>query len=183
MYEAPLLRNITSRAGPLTLTSGAEVRARLNLSRPSFVDFTILLGTDFSQRLKGLGPHRAIDLIRTHLSIECLLRHQPKYTPEPRASHDAYLAQVAVARIVFETLPPVPSVEALAPKRGAYDPEALADVLDLYGLTRLVADNTYDGSVLQNDFFEGTGQQGFDSGASGNWVNMFDDDPSIHTPP
>ncbi|GJJ15090.1 hypothetical protein Clacol_009365 [Clathrus columnatus] len=114
IFEVPLLRNITNRQAPLTLVSGAEIRRVLDLDRASFVDFALLLGTDFSQRIKNLGPSRAIKLIRAHRRIENVIAEEPKFIP--RQPHNEYLQQVALGRSVFETLPPVPSPDLLKNK-------------------------------------------------------------------
>jgi flap endonuclease-1 len=130
VYEAPLVRNMTNRLGPLQVISGAEVRGALGLDRAGFVDFALLLGTDFSQRIKNVGPARALKLIRTHGSIEGIVRAEGRYPP--RVPVDAYLAQVAVARAVFGTLPPVPDVEELASQPA--DDARARDVLRKYGV-------------------------------------------------
>lgn len=114
IFEVPLLRNITNRQAPLILVSGAEIRRVLKLDRASFVDFALLLGTDFSQRIKNLGPSRAIKLIQTHHRIEDIIDKEPKFVP--RQPRDEYLQRVAMARSVFETLPPVPSPDLLQQK-------------------------------------------------------------------
>ncbi len=42
----------------------------LNLTREQLVDVAILVGTDFNQGVKGIGPKTALKLIRKHGSIE-----------------------------------------------------------------------------------------------------------------
>jgi flap endonuclease-1 len=106
VYEAPLIRNFTNKVGPLQIISGAEVRSCLGLERESYVDFNLLLGTDFSQRLKNVGPARAFKFISEHKSIERVLETETQYPP--RTSQDIYLEQVATARTVFNTFPPLP---------------------------------------------------------------------------
>ncbi|KZO94129.1 PIN domain-like protein [Calocera viscosa TUFC12733] len=112
VYEAPLLRNLTNSNMPLALISGTEVRSALHLTRDSFVDFALLLGTDFTQRVKNLGPHTAIKLIRAYGSIEKVLESQTKYAPETLA---VYMEQIEVARLVFSTLPPLPDISVVQP--------------------------------------------------------------------
>lgn len=77
VYEAPMLRNITSHksSSPLTIISGPEVRSSLSLARSSYVDFALLLGTDFSRRIKNMGPTRALKFIQDYGSIEEILRN------------------------------------------------------------------------------------------------------------
>ncbi|KAJ6473545.1 PIN domain-like protein [Mycena vitilis] len=133
IYEAPLIRNLTNRTGPLMLLSGEEIRSVLQLDRSSFIDFALLLGTDFSQRIKNVGPVRALKFIRQHKSIERVIEIEKKYTP--RVPPPAYLAEVELARLVFQTLPPVPDVMSLEQSK---DDEALAVVLQRSGLGKLL---------------------------------------------
>ncbi|KAF9530155.1 PIN domain-like protein [Crepidotus variabilis] len=115
VYDAPMIRNITGR-DPFLMVSGATVRESLSLSRSEFIDFCILLGTDFSQRITNVGPVRALKLIRNFGSIEKIVEsisEDPKFPLKlPKA---AYLAQVDIARSVFNTLPPLPTASALLP--------------------------------------------------------------------
>ncbi|KZT25702.1 PIN domain-like protein [Neolentinus lepideus HHB14362 ss-1] len=135
VYEAPLIRNITSRRDPLTLLSGVDIRSSLALSRAAFVDFLLLLGTDFSQRIKNVGPARALKFIRAHGSIEGVLAHETKYAP--RVSPQEYLQQVAVARMAFGTLPPVPDARLL--RQGEWDQWAVRAILERFRLLRATA--------------------------------------------
>ncbi|KAJ7240438.1 PIN domain-like protein [Mycena rebaudengoi] len=133
VYEAPLIRNLTNRSGPLMVLSGTEIRTVLQLDRSSFIDFALLLGTDFSQRIKNVGPTRALKFIRQHKSIERVIEMEKKYTP--RIPAPAYLAEVEVARLVFQTLPPVPDIRLLEQPP---DEEGLAVILQRFGLGKLL---------------------------------------------
>ncbi|ESK97384.1 5 flap endonuclease [Moniliophthora roreri MCA 2997] len=106
IYEAPLVRNITNRREPLTVVSGADVRTMLQLTRDMYIDFALLLGTDFSQRIKNIGPARALKFIRTYGSIEKMIESEKKYSSS--LAQEEYLQQVDAGRSVFQTLPPVP---------------------------------------------------------------------------
>ncbi|KAF7991909.1 hypothetical protein HCN44_010710 [Aphidius gifuensis] len=70
------------------LTFGSTVLlCRLTMSEArklSFIDFCILLGCDYTGSIKGIGPKRAIELIKTHKSLEKILENidQKKY-PSP----------------------------------------------------------------------------------------------------
>ena len=101
-----MLRNVAGRGSPLVSIPGKSVREALNLSRPGFVDFILLLGTDFSRRIKKVGPHRALKFIRDYGSIEHILENESQYPP--RIPIPSYLEQISLARSVFETLPPIP---------------------------------------------------------------------------
>ncbi|KAI0631087.1 PIN domain-like protein [Trametes polyzona] len=149
VYEAPLLRNIASSTGPLVLISGADVRAVLQLDRARYIDFALLLGTDFSQRIKNVGPARALKFIREYGSIERVLEHERGYPP--RMPPDEYLQQVELARSVFQTLPPTPD-EALL-ERGDVNEEAVWAILDRHNLHRYVAEDRDYGQALAGNYF------------------------------
>ena len=70
VYGAPLMRNLATRGSPIVIVHGSEVPSALDLDRDRFIDFALLLGTDFSQRIKHVGPQRALKFIREHGSIE-----------------------------------------------------------------------------------------------------------------
>ncbi|KAJ7185530.1 PIN domain-like protein [Mycena filopes] len=155
VYEAPLLRNITNRKIPLVMLVGSEIRNALQLDRSSFIDFALLLGTDFSQRIKNVGPVRALKFIRQHKSIERVIEVETKY--EPRVPPPAYLAEVELGRLVFQTLPPVPDVKLLEQEK---DEEGLQIVLQRFGLGKLL--------MAQEEWV-------FEDALQGNY---FSDDPS-----
>ncbi|KIJ32168.1 hypothetical protein M422DRAFT_35967 [Sphaerobolus stellatus SS14] len=148
IYEAPLLRNITSRNSPLMLYSATEIREALQLDQPSYIDFAVLLGTDFSQRIKNLGPHRAIKLIQQHGKIETLLEKEKKFVP--RIPQEAYLDQVQIARQVFSTLPPVPS-ESLEQKES--DEAHVIALLDRFGVYRAAMVDWDHSTALEGNYF------------------------------
>ena len=45
----------------------------LQLSQEEFIDLCILLGCDYCETIRGIGPKRAIDLIREHKSIDRII--------------------------------------------------------------------------------------------------------------
>lgn len=148
VYEAPLLRNITSRRDPLTVISGSEVRTALSLDRADYLDFILLLGTDFSQRIKNVGPQRALKFVREHGSIERILEQETKYPP--RLPLPNYLEQIGAARLVFETLPPVPDLATLQQKE--MDDTSVTELLQRFGLHKLVAtDSEY--NLMGSNYF------------------------------
>ncbi|KAI0760191.1 PIN domain-like protein [Fomes fomentarius] len=149
IYDAPLVRNLGSRQGPLLLISGAEVREVLELNRDQFIDFALLLGTDFSQRIKNVGPARALKYIRKHGSIEQVLEHETKYPP--RIPKDVYLEQVQLARSVFHTLPPIPDIASFEP--GEVDEEAVLEILDKHGLRRYGIEDIDYSHTLSGNYF------------------------------
>ncbi|KAK7039524.1 flap endonuclease 1 [Favolaschia claudopus] len=156
-YDAPLLRNISNRSSPIMMLSGLEIRTALELDRSSFIDFALLLGTDFSQRIKNVGPVRALKFIRQHGSIERVIESETKYPP--RVAPPAYLAEVELARLVFRTLPPIPDEKQLEQGK---DEQELSVILQRFGLGRLLMGN--------EDF-------GYEDALQGNY---FSDDPSAY---
>ncbi|XP_030057035.1 flap endonuclease 1 isoform X2 [Microcaecilia unicolor] len=47
----------------------------MDITQEQFVDLCILLGSDYCETIRGIGPKRAIDLIKQHKSIEKILEH------------------------------------------------------------------------------------------------------------
>ncbi|KAJ3736655.1 PIN domain-like protein [Lentinula guzmanii] len=155
IYEVPLIRNITSRQQPLLVISGAELRSMLNLTRSMFVDLALLMGTDFSQRIRQVGPMRALEFIRAHESIENVINAETRY--QPRGSREDYLKQVNMARKVFQTLPPVPEDAVVRLRNrernaGRYDAEQVLLIMGKYGLSREVVWDSED--ALKGNYFD-----------------------------
>ncbi|KAL0578936.1 hypothetical protein V5O48_003084 [Marasmius crinis-equi] len=144
VYGAPLLRNITSRRDPLTFVSGADIQTMLELSREKFIDFALLLGTDFSQRIKNIGPARALKFIRAHGSIEKIVETETKYPPT--LPHDEYFQQIDAGRAVFQALPPVQQFERVEP-----DQAKTNFLMGKYGLTSELED--YWEHALEGNYF------------------------------
>jgi len=148
VYGAPLLRNITNRDKALLLISGSEVRSALRLDARAFLDFALLLGTDFAPRIRNIGPHRALHYIRKYGTIECILSEEKQYLP--RVPLQAYLQAVRDARDVFMELPPVPAAHMLEPKE--YRAGEVATILGSHRLQRfLEPDALLD--TLQGNYF------------------------------
>jgi flap endonuclease-1 len=59
-----------------------KVLQGLELNKDEFIDLCILLGCDYCDSIRGIGPKRAIELIRQHKSIENILENidKTKYT-------------------------------------------------------------------------------------------------------
>jgi flap endonuclease-1 len=60
-----------------------QIRKEMQLTKEEFLDLCILLGTDFSATIQGVGPVRAIALIREFGSIEKILEMKEKLVPYP----------------------------------------------------------------------------------------------------
>jgi flap endonuclease-1 len=73
-----MLRNITShrmKESSLVTISGLEVRRALEIpTQRAYIDFALLLGTDFTERIKNLGPIAAHKLIKEYGSIENVIK-------------------------------------------------------------------------------------------------------------
>jgi len=72
-----MIRNITSHRmkDSLVTVSGLEVRRALEIpTQRAYIDFALLLGTDFTERIKNLGPAAAHKLIKEYGSIENVIR-------------------------------------------------------------------------------------------------------------
>ncbi|RKO96486.1 PIN domain-like protein, partial [Caulochytrium protostelioides] len=71
-----LLRHMTyseNRKKPINEVSYEQVLEGLEMTKETFVDLCILLGCDYCESIRGIGPHRALALLREHQSIENIL--------------------------------------------------------------------------------------------------------------
>ncbi|XP_013773999.1 flap endonuclease 1-like [Limulus polyphemus] len=80
-----LLRHMTfseARKMPIKEFHLQKVLNELDLNMDEFIDLCILLGCDYCESIRGIGPKRAIELIRQHRSIEEIIKHLDgkKYT-------------------------------------------------------------------------------------------------------
>ncbi|XP_033755645.1 flap endonuclease 1-like isoform X2 [Pecten maximus] len=80
-----LLRNLTvseARKLPIKEYYYSKILEEIGLNKDEFIDLCILLGCDYCESIRGIGPKRAIDLIKQHKSIEEILKHldTKKYT-------------------------------------------------------------------------------------------------------
>jgi flap endonuclease-1 len=84
LFGAPrALRNLTGGATrqPELLDLEAALRAA-GLTREQLVDAAILIGTDYNEGVAGVGPVRAVGLVRKHGSAEAALAALGKAMPE-----------------------------------------------------------------------------------------------------
>lgn len=89
-FGAPrVLRNLMTPASaklPVQEYDYAKVLEELALTEDQFVDLCILCGCDYAGTIRGVGPKSALNLIRTHGTIEKVLENldRAKYpVPEP----------------------------------------------------------------------------------------------------
>ena len=84
-----LLRHMTASEAkklPITEISLEAALEGLQMTMESFVDLCILLGCDYCESIKGIGPHKAVKLIQEYGSLEKILENldTTKYiVPEP----------------------------------------------------------------------------------------------------
>lgn len=70
----------------------------LQLSMPEFIDLCILMGCDYCDTIRGIGPVRALQLMRKHRSIEEIVKQlDPAKYPVP----EGFLESVQRARVLF----------------------------------------------------------------------------------
>ncbi len=65
--------------------------AALGLTREQLVDVAILIGTDFNEGIKGIGPKKALALLKKHGSLEGALREVGAEIEEAEAIRDIFL--------------------------------------------------------------------------------------------
>merc|ERR1711909_152346 len=81
-----LLRHLTfseARKMPIKEFHVANVLEGMEIDQDQFVDLCILLGCDYVDKIKGIGPKKAIELVRKHGDIETILNNldTKKYPP------------------------------------------------------------------------------------------------------
>lgn len=83
-----LLRHLTfaeARKQPILEVHLEDALKGLEMDMPQFVDLCILLGCDYADSIKGIGPHRAVNLIKQHKNLETVLENldKEKYNISP----------------------------------------------------------------------------------------------------
>ncbi|KAI4613976.1 Elongation of fatty acids protein 2 [Alternaria novae-zelandiae] len=78
-FDSPiLLRHLTfseQRKEPILEIHLDKVLEGLNMERKQFIDLCILLGCDYLDPIKGIGPSTALKLIREHTDLEGVVEH------------------------------------------------------------------------------------------------------------
>ncbi|NWI92234.1 FEN1 endonuclease, partial [Pitta sordida] len=73
-----LMRHLTASEAkklPIQEFHLSRILQELRLTWEQFVDLCILLGCDYCGSIRGIGPKRAVELIREHKSIEAIVKH------------------------------------------------------------------------------------------------------------
>ena len=76
-----LLRHFTFNVDskmPITKFSLKKIQEIFNFTHDQFIDFCILLGCDYCEKISGIGPKNAIKLILEHKSIENIIQNLEK---------------------------------------------------------------------------------------------------------
>jgi flap endonuclease-1 len=113
-----------------------------------FLDFALLLGTDFTDRIRNVGPIRALKLILDYGSIEKIIEGEPKYTPHTISD---YLERVRVARAIFQLRPAVPAPELLVVRQP--NDSRVLEVLQKFQLQRFAEKDADFSSLLGGNYF------------------------------
>ena len=69
-WASYLLRGFNSKKEPITEISSEEALTALGFNKEKFVDMCILLGSDYTEHIDGIGPATGFNLINTHGNIE-----------------------------------------------------------------------------------------------------------------
>nr|XP_016854077.1 PREDICTED: probable flap endonuclease 1 homolog isoform X1 [Anolis carolinensis] len=70
-----LLRHLNTKNGTVEEISLPVLLEKLSMTQEQFVDLCILLGCDYCEKIRGLGPKKALKLLRQHGSIEKVVEH------------------------------------------------------------------------------------------------------------
>ncbi|CAI2304512.1 unnamed protein product [Caenorhabditis sp. 36 PRJEB53466] len=72
-----------SKKIPIKEFNLARVLEDMKLTEEEFIDLCILLGCDYCGTIRGVGPKKAVELIKQHKNIETVLEHldKTKYPP------------------------------------------------------------------------------------------------------
>ncbi|KZC08018.1 Flap endonuclease 1 [Dufourea novaeangliae] len=121
-----LLRRLTfseARKMPVQEFHFDKVLEGLELNHNEFIDLCIMLGCDYTNSIKGIGPKRAIELIKTHRSLENIVENLD--TKKYSIPEDWNYKQ---ARILFQE-PEVTNPEKIDLKWSDPDEEGLVEFL------------------------------------------------------
>lgn len=137
-----LLRNLTASAArklDIMEMDLERVLAGLGLTHDQFIDVCILCGCDYCDSIRGIGPVRALKLIKEHGSIEGVLENinREKYIVPENWNY-------VIARQLFKTpdVTPADDVDLKANAEDGLDEEGLR--------TFLVDEKGFDPSRLEN---------------------------------
>ena len=85
----------------------SENLALLGISREQLVDLAILVGTDFNQGVKGIGPKTALKLVREYSSIEKMPEEiRSKLTEDLNSVRQVFLKPRVLEKYTLKRSPP-----------------------------------------------------------------------------
>lgn len=126
-------------------------RNTLQLSKDQYIDLAILMGCDFSETIKGIGPHTALKLIQEHESIENIIVNMPHLSASQFDGHFKNARQILRNKVT-------PLAADENPQRSVVDEERLLNLLKRKGLTRLVSSFHKDKLLAANRPVQATSQ-------------------------
>ncbi|KAF9166480.1 Elongation of fatty acids protein 2 [Actinomortierella ambigua] len=103
------IRHFGSKVKGIVEVNPVVAREQLGITREAFRDLCILCGTDFSDTIEGIGPKRAVRLIKRYGSIESIMANTG-YKPREFFLYDH-------ARRVFCRTPTIPEDMAVYQRR------------------------------------------------------------------
>jgi flap endonuclease-1 len=76
------------------------VLKELGITREQLVDIGILVGTDYNEGIKGIGPKKALELVKKHGSMENILRTElaDKFDVDPLEVREIFLKPTVIGR-------------------------------------------------------------------------------------
>jgi flap endonuclease-1 len=90
------------RAVPPELIRAERLLAELGITREQLVDLALLVGTDFNAGVRGIGPKRALALVRRHGRIEAMPEEIRTKVEDLDALRTIYLAPEVTASCEIE---------------------------------------------------------------------------------
>jgi len=72
----------------------------LGITREQLVDIGILVGTDYNEGIKGIGPKKALELVKKHGSMENILRTElaDKFEADPLEVREIFMKPTVIGR-------------------------------------------------------------------------------------
>jgi len=72
----------------------------LGITREQLVDIGILVGTDYNEGIKGIGPKKALELVKKHGSMENILRTElaDKFEVDPLEVREIFLKPTVIGK-------------------------------------------------------------------------------------
>ncbi|MEM2889910.1 MAG: flap endonuclease-1 [Candidatus Hadarchaeum sp.] len=88
-----------------------KLLTELKITREQLVDIGILIGTDYNEGIKGIGPKKALDLIKRYESIENLLQAEldVKFEVDPLEVREIFLKPSVTQKYRLEWREPDPA--------------------------------------------------------------------------